>query len=68
MDKNNKKYSTATSSYKHGNLMLASTTMSICVLMVLMLITTAFKSTTGSLLMARTASGILSAIFFIDFI
>ena len=61
---NNKKNSSYNSSYKHGNLMLASTTLSICVLMVLMLITTAFKSSVNSLMTARTVSGILSALFF----
>ena len=63
---NNKKNSSYNSSYKHGNLMLASTTLSICVLMVLMLITTAFKSSISSLMTARTVSGILSALFFIS--
>ena len=54
-------------SYKHGNFMLASTTLSICTLLVLMLLTTAFKSTVNSLMTARLFSGIISAFFFAAF-
>ena len=52
-------------SYKHGNYMIASTTLGICTLMVLMLLTTAFKSSVNSLMTARTFSAIISALFFI---
>ncbi len=55
-------------SYKHGNLMLISTTLSICTLLVLMLLSTAFKSSVDSLIIARGISAIISALFFGAFI
>ncbi|MBQ8526083.1 MAG: hypothetical protein IJ460_05140 [Clostridia bacterium] len=54
--------------YKHGNLMTASTVLSLCTLMVLMLISTAFKSSVSSLMMARSATAVISALFFAAFV
>lgn len=62
------KTKTACNSYKHSNLMMVSTTLSICTLLVLMLISTAFKSTISSLVTARYASGVISALFFAGFV
>ena len=55
-------------SYKHGNLMTASAVLSLCTLMVLMLLSTAFKSSITTLVMARGVSAIISALFFAAFI
>ncbi len=68
MKKDNKNMSYNDKSYKHGNYMIASTTLGICTLMVLMLLTTAFKSSVDSLMTARTFSGIISALFFAAFV
>ncbi len=61
------KISYNSNSYKHGNLMTVSTVLSLCTLMVLMLLSTAFKSSVASLLLARNASAIISALFFVAF-
>ena len=55
-------------SYKHGNLMLISTTVAMCTMLVLMLLSTAFKSSVDSLMMGRTFSAVISAFFFLAFI
>ncbi|MBQ7901449.1 MAG: hypothetical protein IJ365_05755 [Clostridia bacterium] len=55
-------------SYKHGNLMLISTTVAICTLLVLMLLSTAFKSSVNSLMMARSVSGVISGVFLAAFV
>ena len=55
-------------SYKHGNLMLISTTVSMCTLLALMLLSTAFKSSVSSLMMARGVSGVISGMFFAAFV
>ncbi len=48
--------------------MMVSTTLAICSMLVLMLLTTAFKSTISSLVIARSVSGIISAVFFASFV
>lgn len=68
---NNKKTNKATFnsiSYKHGNLMMTSTILSLSTLMVLMLLSTAFKSSVASLMLARSVSAVISAIFFAAFV
>lgn len=66
----NKKNNTYTknAAYRHGNLMTASTTVSLCTLMVLMLLSTAFKSSISSLMMGRTVSAAVAVLFFVAFI
>ena len=68
MKKNITTKNSYTEEYKHGNLMLISTSISICSLMALMLLTTAFKSTFGTVMFGRIAAAILSGGFFIAFI
>lgn len=48
--------------------MMVSTTLAICSLLVLMLLSTAFKSTINSLVMARNISAVISAVFFVAFV
>ena len=48
--------------------MLISTTVAMCTLLVLMLLSTAFKSSVDSLMMARGVSAIISGIFFVAFL
>lgn len=55
-------------SYKHGNLMMTSTIVCLCTLMVVMLISTAFKSSIASLMLARSVAGALSVLFFAAFV
>lgn len=54
--------------YRHSNLMTASTVVCLCTLMVLMLLSTAFKSSISSLMMGRAISAAVSAFFFVSFI
>lgn len=70
MSKSNKKDKTNynSNSYIHGNLMTASAVLSLCTIMVLMLLSTAFKSSISSLIIARVAAGTISALFFAAFI
>ena len=67
---NNKKQKSPSeaNSYKHGNLMLISTTVAMCTILVLMLLSTAFKSSVDSLMMGRTVSAVISALFFLAFV
>ncbi len=48
--------------------MMVSTTLALCSMLVLMLLTTAFKSTISSLVIARSVSAIISAVFFASFV
>lgn len=54
-------------SYKHGNLIMISTILGMCTLLVVMLLSTAFKSI-NSVNMAFGVSKTISVIFFISFI
>ena len=68
MKKNITTKNSYTEEYKHGNLMLISTSISLCSLMALMLLSTAFKSAFGTVMFGRIVSAILSGAFFIAFI
>ncbi len=68
MSKKNIKTTTICNSYKHSNLMMISTTIAICSMLVLMLLSTAFRSTISSLVLARGACGVISAVFFVAFV
>ena len=54
-------------SYKHGNYMMISTMLAMCTRLVLMLLSTAFKSA-NSINMAFSVSKIISLVFFAAFI
>ncbi len=51
-------------SLKHTNLMLSSTTLSMCTGIVLLLIYTSLKGSMNSFVFARTMCGVVSALFF----
>ena len=55
------------SSYKHGNLIMISTILGMCTLLVVMLLSTAFKSI-NSVNLAFGVSKTISVVFFISFI
>lgn len=48
--------------------MLISTAVAMCTLLVLMLLSTAFKSSVDSLMMGRNISAVISAVFFVAFL
>lgn len=52
--------------YKHGNLMTASTIVCLITFMILMLLSTAFKSF-NSIMTARTVSAVISGVFLVCF-
>jgi len=54
-------------SYKHGNLMMISTVIGMCTLLIVMLLSTAFKSI-NSVNLAFGVSKVISALFFVAFI
>ncbi len=65
MSKNEKKINKNIMALKHTNLMLVSTTVSICTGLVLLLIYTGLKGTMSSFVFSRTMCGVISAIMLI---
>ena len=65
--KNNKTTKEYSNSYKHGNLMMISTMLGICTLLVVMLLSTAFKSV-SSIDTAFGISKIISYVFLVSFV
>lgn len=66
-NKNEKATSNYSASYKHGNLMMVSTILGMCTLLIVMLLSTAFKSA-NSVNMAFGISKAISLAFFVSFV
>ena len=64
MSNTNKNLNKNAISLKHSNLMLSSTTLSMCTGVVLLLIYTSLKGSMNSFVFARTMCGVVSALFF----
>lgn len=64
MSNTNKNLNKNAISLKHSNLMLSSTTLSMCTGVVLLLIYTSLKGSMNSFVFARTMCGAVSAVFF----